>query len=45
MDNRNEKNQTVQKGILNRRGYDLWWQTFTGTGMKTGEEKTFFIAY
>ena len=40
MDNRNEKNQTVQKGILNRRGYDLWWQTFTGTGMKTGEEKT-----
>ena len=44
MDNKNEKNQTIQKGILNRRGYDLWWQTFTGTGMKTGKEKTFFIA-
>lgn len=44
MDNRNEKNRTIQKGILNYKGYDLWWQTFTGTGLKTGEEKTFFIA-
>ena len=44
MENKNEKNQTIQKGILNRRGYDLWWQTFTGTGVKTGTEKTFFIA-
>ena len=29
--------------IFNRKSYELWWQTFTGTGMKTGEEKTFFI--
>ncbi len=39
------RNAFMLKGDLAENGYDWWWHSFTGHNAKTGEEKSFFIAF
>lgn len=39
------KNQYMLQGKFQKRGYDWWWHSFTGTDVETKEEKTFFIEF
>ena len=40
-----QRDHSMLRGALAKRGYDWWWHSLTARDAETGEEKAFFIEY